>query len=321
MLNTMTNDPIFFLKRISPKNYQRILWTAFLIFIRILMGFDIGSAENFSKIAVIVSLNIKPYAEALEGIHEALHERNRDAAVFFLENYPENRQDGLKDRLIRENYDTLIGVGPEASRFIWTEFQNTHIRLLYSMVLHPEQMKEAPDAPCGISMSIPVRRQIDSIARVLPQTKRIGLLFDPAYNQDFFAQTLPAAAEKDLGIIPLSVSSRKEIPRILEKNWDNVDCLWMIPDRTIISESIIQFIIKEALLHDVPVIGYNRFFWESGAVLSFIFDYKELGKQTGALAGRLVPGEKCPELSPGFQLRLNEKVLKKLGTFFKEPEK
>lgn len=39
-----------------------------------------------------------------------------------------------------------------------------------------------------------------------------------------------------------------------------MDALWLIPDRTVISESIVKYVIKEAFLRKVPVIGYNRFF-------------------------------------------------------------
>ena len=278
-------------------------------------------AENLNSIAVIVSLNIKPYAEAVEGINAALHENSIRSTVFFLENDTEKQTDQLKSRIIRDRFQSLIAVGPEAARFIWSEFREQNIRLLYTMVLHPEQLSEAPKDPCGVSMSIPADIQLSEIAKTLPKIRRIGLLFDPQYNQNFFELASQSENSTSFSLLPLEVFSRKEISQVLEKNWDKVDCLWMIPDRTIISESVIAYIIKEALLRKIPVIGYNRFFWESGAVMSFIFDYKELGRQAGNLAAEILHGKYCPETSPAFQIWLNEGVLRKLGTVYDDRDK
>lgn len=280
-----------------------------------------GRSEEPKSIGVIVSLNIKPYAEAVEGIQSALHENSLRSTVFFLENYPEKQRELLKDRILRDHFQSLVAVGPEASRFIWSEFRDHNIRLLYTMVLHPEQIPEAPKDPCGVSMSIPADMQLSEIAKILPKIRRVGLLFDPQYNHDFFQLASRYENSTSLSLLPLEVFSRKEIPQVLEKNWEKVDCLWMIPDRTIISESIIAYIIKEALLRKIPVIGYNRFFWESGAVMSFIFDYKELGRQTGNLAAEILRGKYCPETSPAFQIWLNEGVLRKLGTVYDDSDK
>ncbi len=279
-----------------------------------------GRAEEPKSIAVIVSLNIKPYAEAVEGINAALREKNIRSTVFFLENYTD-QSNQLKNSILRDHFQSLAAVGPEAARFIWSEFRDQNIRLLYTMVLHPEQLPEAPKDPCGVSMSIPADMQLSEIAKTLPKIRRVGILFDPQYNHDFFKLASRYENSTSFSLLPLEVFSRKEIPQVLEKNWEKVDCLWMIPDRTIISESIIAYIIKEALLRKIPVIGYNRFFWESGAVMSFIFDYKELGRQTGNLAAEILRGKYCPETSPAFQIWLNEGVLRKLGTIYEDSDK
>ena len=280
-----------------------------------------GRAEEPKGIGVIVSLNIKPYAEAVEGIQTALQENSMRSTVFFLENYPEKQRELLKDRIFRDRFPALVAVGPEAARFIWSEFRDQNIRLIYTMVLHPKQLPDAPKDPCGVSMSIPADTQLFEIAKILPKIRRVGILFDPQYNHDFFELASRYENSISFSLVPLEVFSRKEIPQVLAKNWEKVDCLWMIPDRTIISESIIAYIIKEALLQKIPVIGYNRFFWESGAVMSFIFDYKELGKQTGNLAAEILQGKHCPEISPAFQIWLNEGVLRKLGTVYEDKDK
>jgi len=138
-------------------------------------------------------------------------------------------------------------------------------------------------------------------------------LYDPAYNSDFFDAASAAALEQDVEIVPMTASSKKDIPFLLEQCWDSVDCIWLIPDRTVISESIAQYIIKQAILHKVPVIGYNQFFYDSGAAMAFVFDYKELGRQAARLIADVLQQKAAGLRHPVFTVRLNETVLKKLG--------
>jgi putative ABC transport system substrate-binding protein len=151
------------------------------------------------------------------------------------------------------------------------------------------------------------------IIRGLKSVKRLGLLYDPRYNSEFFTKVVAEAPSLEVKIVPLKVSSKKDIPGVLKQQWDNIDALWLIPDQTVISESIVQYIIKEALFKKTPVIGYNRFFYESGAAFAFVFDYEELGKQTGRLAAGILTGKACEKEPPVFHGWLNLRVIDKLG--------
>ncbi|WP_207692244.1 ABC transporter substrate-binding protein [Desulfonema limicola] len=279
-----------------------------------------ASAGEFpgTKIAVLVSLNIKPYAEAVQGIDRVLSDAGINPDTFFLDRYEGKALESLALKLTRQDYDLFIAVGPEASGFTWSKFQD---KTVYTMVLHPEKIENTPKKICGIPFNIPVDTQIKKIEQSLPGLKRIGLLHDPEYNSSFFNQAYEQGIKSGLEIIPLEASSKKEIPLVLDKNWDKIDCLWMIPDRTIISESIIKYIIKESLLKKIPLIGYNSFFYESGAAMSFIFNYESLGKQTGETVLKVLKGDLCKDNEPEFQIWLNHKVLNSLGISFKEIDK
>jgi putative ABC transport system substrate-binding protein len=184
---------------------------------------------------------------------------------------------------------------------------------MYSMILNPPGVCRKAETACGVSLDLPARQQLEMIARGLPSVKRLGLLFDPQCNGGFSVTAGSEAGSFQLSIVPLPVSSKKDIPAVLKEHWSDIDALWLIPDQTIISESIVQYIIKEALLAGVPVVGYNRFFYESGAALAFVFDYKDLGRQTGRLAAGVIGGGPCEKESPVFRVWRNRRVINKLG--------
>jgi putative ABC transport system substrate-binding protein len=297
---------------------SRAFWVRVLLFA--LCSVPLGIADlhgadiRAPKVAVLVSRDIRPYIEAVEGMSAVLAESaNAKIEVFSLEKIKGKGRDVLKENLAREEFTLLVAVGPEAVKFAFEEAAPGKTAWLYSMVLNPPRVSEKAGIACGIGLDIPAQKQLEMIARGLPSVKRLGLLYDPRYNADFFRKASTEAASLNLKSVPLTVSSKKDIPAVLKQNWGNIDALWLIPDQTVISESIVQYIVKEALFRKTPVIGYNRFFYESGAALAFVFDYEELGRQTGEMAASVLAGKPCEKELPVFRVWQNLRVINKLG--------
>jgi putative ABC transport system substrate-binding protein len=266
------------------------------------------------KAAILVSSNIRPYMEAAEGISVVLAERGgAKVQVFSLDKFTGKSQDILMQSLAGEKFDLVVAVGPEAVRFVREAPALAETRWLYSMILNPPGESGRAGTACGVPLDIPAQKQIEMIEQGLGGGKRLGLLYDPGYNAEFLMKAAAEAPSLNLKIVPLKVSSKKDIPAVLKQNWGNIDALWLIPDQTVISESIVQYIIKDALFKKIPVIGYNRFFYESGAALAFVFDYEELGRQTGRLAANMLMGKACEKENPVFHTWLNLRVIDKLG--------
>lgn len=271
------------------------------------------------KVAILVSQDIRPYIEAVEGLNAALAKAVKARLeVFHLEKFKGNERADLAQRLANEKFDLFVAIGPDAARFVWSKISSERPHRIFSMVLNPENViGHAADA-AGISLNIPAQAQLEIIKAVLPDIKSIGILYDPDHNSDFFREAAIDARSMDLKIIPLDVSSKKEIPIVLKQHWKDMDALWLIPDRTVISETIVQYVIKNALFEKVPVIGFNRFFYESGAALAFVFDYKELGEQCAREAIKMLSGETLNKTPPVFRTWVNARVMRNLGIELRE---
>ena len=274
-----------------------------------------AEAEPF-QIVLFVSKNIRPYVEAVDGLRDQLDALSLDVNVeiIMLDRYGDTSKEDLANRFAGEIKLDLVGaIGPEAAAFIWETFQGAAVPKIYAIILNPEKVISGIESAIGISLNIPPADQLHVIRQSFPFARRIGILYDPAYNSDFFAAASAAALEQDVEIVPMTASSKKDIPFLLEQCWDSVDCIWLIPDRTVISESIAQYIIKQAILQKVPVVGYNQFFYDSGAAMAFVFDYRELGRQAARLIADVLRQKAAGPRNPVFTVRRNETVLKKLG--------
>lgn len=273
-----------------------------------------GAEPGVQRVAVVVSLNIRPYLEAVEGIKTGLSEqREAVITVFNMEDYAGKAQNLLSEGLRDTKFDICIAVGPDAARLIWSGDSAGQALKIYTMVLHPDKVLDSREPVCGISLDIPAETMMQIFSKVLPSLTRIGLLYDPENNATFARQAALEAPVTGLQIIPLEVSSRKEIPDVLKAHWDLIDGLWLIPDQTIITESLVRFIIKQCIFHEVVAFGYNRFFYENGAALSTILDYREIGEKTAELSLASLRGGVCRKQAPKFKVLYNSKVLNRIG--------
>ncbi len=310
MRKAILRAPLYSLKRFI------CVSSILLVFCFMMEIFHSSSASaEIPKISVVVSANIKPYAAALEGLTFDIGNW-AELDVFFLNKLKLQERERLLGDFTKKQYAAVIAVGTEAAREVVRTLPETGIKIFHLMALNPSAFIPESLRPCGISLNIPEHRQLKFISVSMPSLKRIGLLFDPKVNKQFFEEALAASKELKMEVVPIMAVSKTNLPEALADGWDKIDALWLIPDSTLISERVIEFVIKEAALRGKPVIGYNRFFYDNGAAAAFVFDYRDLGRQMADLAKKVIAGGSCVQTEPSYKFILNEKVLKRLAVEF-----
>ncbi len=297
---------------------QRSILRSMVLFLALIFLFPLplkaDEPDKFNA-AILVSRHIKPYMDALRGLRGSLdRESGIDEKVFILDQYDLDHPRLISKELSGLSPDIMVAVGPEATTLAWSLSRDTGVPSIYSMVLNPEALAAVDIEPgCGLSMKIPVARQIRDMAQVLDGMKRLGILYDPSLNQAFVNEAARQAGFSGLEVVPLQVSSSRQIPGVLEEKWPSIDALWLIPDQTVISQTLVEYIIREALFQKKPVVGYNRFFYDSGAALAFALDFEDIGRQTAKLVIDHLSGLSCTELIPSYQVLVNHRVMRRMG--------
>ena len=286
----------------------RVCCLAALIVMAVLPGLCLAKDE---AVGVLLSREIAPYVAMVEGLESRLG--SLPVQRFFLDD--QGQPYSLGDRgatLSPSQYAVLVAVGPEALRYLLPRVGT--VPLVYGMVLSPENIVGPGDRiPCGVSLNIPVKAQFSSIRQHFPTVARLGVLFDPDNNRAWFDDAATVAAGMGMQLIPLRVN-RQSAKLDIIGDFSVLDGILFIPDKTIISKAVIQHVIKQAALHRIPVIGYNQFFYDSGAALNFIIDYRLVGQQVAAQIQQLIAGERCHgTLAPNFAARANDDALRALG--------
>ena len=300
----MTND----------KNLPFCRLLSVILCILILFFDGAGAAEVATpRVAVVVSQRISPYLTAAEGLRKEFAAKSgAQVKEFELDRFMGRARNFLAKDLRESEFDLFIAIGPAAARFIQASLPDKRESKFYTMVLNPERVPAVEQFACGIAFGVSPQVQLQILSCGIPTVRRVGILYDPSYNKGFVEEAAKHAPLFGLTIVPFEVSSKTDIPFVLKQSWHHMDALLLIPDRTVISESLVEYIIKEAILEGVPVVGYNSFFYESGAALAFFFDYEEVGRQTARLALKVWSGEGCEKQYSIFQAWLNGRVMKHL---------
>jgi len=270
-------------------------------------------AFSSSEVIIIKSSDIIPYQKAVEGFKQSFP--NGTYSEYSIEEDFRDTGKSIVARAVKKGGDLIVAVGPQAAYLMNTD--SSSIPKVFTMVLDPEKFLGNEGLYPGVSLNIPLGFQLEQIRSGFPARKRVGVFYTQEQNQKKLDAILPRARDLGLSVMSIPIVSPKEIPELLKSLQSAIDILWVIPDRTIGSEKILKYLLKSVLIKNIPVVGFNEWFAENGAILSFDIDYEAIGRQTGELAQKLLQPGNPPTatLQEPQQVRtiINLKVAQKLS--------
>lgn len=215
--------------------------------------------------------------------------------------------DPVFKQLKNDYFAFAVAVGPEA--LSWFSANEWHAPLFYGMVLRGHDIDAMKKKQCGVSLNLFSTRQLRDIQQILPSTRRLGLFLNPGQNK-IGQELLQSVTDiPEIELIPIDITRESEIKTKLNQKLDSVDAIYFIPDATISSPVLIQYIIKQALSRGVPTIGYNTFFHKSGSVLSFTISYYQVGTQVAQIIKDFFSNGRCQSQKPNYTILMNQRVL------------
>lgn len=241
------------------------------------------------RVSVVVSRSIEPYLEAYEGIRETLQAVGADFDLYDMQGNPSTAA-RIAAELMRRKPSVIITVGTEASRLI--SEQTSEIPIIFSMVIRADVLMADGKPVGGVSMEVPVLEQLQVLPAVLPDAKRLGMVYNPAlHTPEAIARWRDAAHALGLELVVEPVGEVREIPQRLQTLLPTIDALWLIPDETVLAPQTVRHILLETLRRRIPVFAPSLRFVKDGALVAVACDYRDVGRQTGEFAAQLLAGQ------------------------------
>lgn len=172
----------------------------------------------------------------------------------------------------------------------------------------------------GTSDLTPVKEQIELLKKILPDAKKIGILYCSAESNSSIQAELAAGAIQEAGMTSqnFTVSSSNEIQTVMQSMVGKVDAVYAPTDNTIAAGMATVGMVAND--NKLPVICGESGMVENGGLATYGIDYYQLGYLTGQQAVKILTEGASPADMPieylpidKCQLTVNQETAKALG--------
>lgn len=238
-----------------------------------------------AQVTAILSSGIAQYGQAFDGFQEAVRERKGALPIVAHNLEKEGGIGSDKPRLV-------FAVGPEAVKFVRERVKTVPV---VAMVLRPQPLAAANIA--WVSLEIPVRVKLEKIRNMLPNVTRIGVVYSAA-SAPLYREAVQGCKALGLQAVGREVDSGMELPEAFKEIAPRIDLFLMLPDTKVFFQKSIEYLLVEGMKNRVPVVGLAASYTRAGALISFEADYRDLGRQAGEIAVRIIGGERPANIEP-----------------------
>lgn len=211
------------------------------------------------------------------------------------------------------NADMIFAVGVDAVTatakvdripVIFTAIKNSHYAL----------SSEKPNFH-SVRLNVSLARQIAIIARVMPDVRRIGILYNPQVSGTLLGDAQSAAAQNEIELVTRRIVQPKDVAAALNGLKGKIDALLLIPDHIVITPDTTDFIGLYSLEQRIPVVAFSPKYLKLGAAMTISASPADVGKKAALLAQMLLAGDKVGRNSDVDvpQVDVNEVITRRLG--------
>lgn len=225
---------------------------------------------------------VEAFGEALDGLKAVLG----PAGIEILDLQKSGAETELAGVLGRHEIRMVIAIGSEA--LVAVRAHNAGVPVIASMVMHPAD----PGGLRGrVDLALPVGTWLAEVKLLLPQRRRVGIIRSRAHASQPAAEVEAAARQQGYTAVVVDCDGPADLLQALAALKGRVDLVLCPPDADLYNSVTIKPLILASLEHRLPIVGFSAAFVRAGAVAGVYPDYREIGRQTGELAWRILRGE------------------------------
>ncbi len=286
-------------------------YAARLAFVLVLFGLPAAWAAG---VTLLLSEQGPAYTEAAEAFAARLGE-TRNLRILQL--------DALQERELQQltrEAGLLVPVGLKATRAV---AQQASVQSAVLALMVPRSGFEAETWPAGLPrrrvsavfIDQPPERSLHLIERLLPNARRLGVLYSPL-SQPYLPPLNQEAHRRGLILRLADVSQTGGVAGGLRRVLTEADVLLLLPDAQVVNAGNVQHLLLTTYRYRVPVIGFSQSLVRAGAVAAVYSTPAQIGAQGGEIARRWLQGGgelPAPRHCDEYAIAYNHHVARSLG--------
>lgn len=259
-------------------------------------------------VVVLQSFESQVYAKAIEGYEQTCG----GTVTTYTLGKDKKLAPGDLDAIKRANPAAILALGPSALTEIVQK--KPPVPVIFTAV--SEKPKDVTTA-AGILMTIPMEKQVDTMLKLAPAVRTIGVVYNPAKTQYFVDDLVRSAKARGVEVKTVAASSAQDAVKQLNGLFPTIGAYMFAPDTSVHSAVLEKAALSLSIKHKVPVIGFSPTQCANGALFASELDAVEMGKQAGEVTRQIVEEKRnpTPQYAPikKYKLHVNPKVADQLG--------
>lgn len=244
---------------------------AFLAFLVVLQAATCAA----ERLVVVVSGDTTPFRQALTGI------RSAGVTVDTVDAAAEAAVSAAVAGIGRDG--AMVTLGANATALVARVAPTAPV--VNCMVAGGDDGKTAPGT-IVVPLEVPIEAHVQWLRRLLPEARRVGILFDPARNERRAADDAARFRREGYATVLAPVIGPTGLRNALTRLIDRVDVLFAIPDPALFAREHSRALLLFSFRQQVPLAGPSESWVRGGALYAVDWDYQDLGRYCAALALR-----------------------------------
>lgn len=213
------------------------------------------------------------------------------------------------------NVALMCGIATPSAVACYAAAEDKNIPVIFTAITDPVEAKLDSGNITGTSDKLPIEAQMQLIRQVQPEAKTIGILYTTSEPNSVsaVAEYQEKAADYGFTIEALGVTQQSEVVQAADTLIaKKVDCFTNLTDNTVVD--VLPSILEKTNDAGIPVYGSEIEQVKIGCIASAGIEYIALGKQTGAMAAKILKGEATAEEMPyetvsAYEIYYNSEVM------------
>ncbi len=229
----------------------------------------------------------------------------------------------IADGFASDKVDMICAIATPSAQSAYNAAMDKEIPVIYTAVTDPvaAELADKDGNPVGeitgTSDKLPVEEQLKMIRALLPEAKKLGIMYttSEANSVSAIEEYQLLAGDYGFELIEKGITQTADVALAADDLLEQVDCMTNLTDNTVVAS--LPTILEKANEKGIPVFGSEIEQVKIGCLAAEGIDYIALGKQTGKMAAQVLKGEKKASdipyeiiTEPGFYV--NNKVAENL---------
>lgn len=295
---------------------MKTLKKLFVILTAVLFAACTGKENKKIQIGITQIVEHPSLDDVRKGVEDGLRDKGygKEKVEFI---YKNAQGDFATAQIIAQDFnnraDIVVAVSTPSAQAAVNNIKEKPI--FFAAITNPETAGVLEKNVTGVSDKSPVEKQVDLIKKLLPNAKKIGIVYNTSEQNSFYLtqEFKKAAEEKGYVMVIKGVTTINEMASALDTILPEIDVLYTSIDNML--ASTYPLIVEKCDKGGKPIIGATKSYVEQGALAAEgISDY-QVGYQTGEMVARYLKGEKIEnipyETVTKSELYINKEMVKK----------